>query len=274
MIVFFILIFLNAMRMGRFVPSIALFDEDGRLTFFGYSLPWLAVVLFYVAYLLFFLYLASRRKMGSERIHPLSKPQAIAALASLSVLLLAGIWKNEYHGILEIVALYLLVITALLVILMVTPNHAEYVKGLWRAQKQGRSHLPWWDDLSINRVFLVIACTIVLAAATAAGSVVGDDPSGAFAAPFVARQFSPGHRDRRVRGRVFRNGASVFLASIRPSRRDLLCSLSVPGLARSPGGRHGPGDGVDAGGRRSGESDRVQPEPDSRHRDGRRIGCR
>ena len=179
-VVFFVLVFFNMMRMGRFIPSAALFDEDSRLTFFGYSLPWLAVILFYVAYVLFFLYLASRRKMASERIHPLSKPQAIAALVSLSVLLLAGIWENDYHGILEIVALYLLVITALLSILMVTPNQAEYFKGLWRAKKQGRSHLPWWDDLSINRVFLVIACAIVLATATAAGSVVGDDQSGAF----------------------------------------------------------------------------------------------
>ena len=134
-VIFFVLIFFNAMRMGRFVPSVALFDEDGRLTFFGYSLPWLAVVLFYVAYVLFFMYLAARRKMGSERIHPLSKPQAIAALASLSVLLLGGIWANDYRGVLEIVALYLLVITALLSILMVTPNHAEYFKGLWRAQE-------------------------------------------------------------------------------------------------------------------------------------------
>ncbi len=181
-IVVFVLFFFNAMRMGRFIPSVALFDEDGRWTFFGYSLPWLAVMLMYVAYVLFFLYLAARRKMGSERIHPLSKPQAITALASLSVLLLAGVWANDYHGILETVALYLLVITALLSILMVTPNHAEYIKGLWRAQRQGRSHLPWWDDLSLNRVFLVITCAIVLATANVARSVVGDDPSDKFGA--------------------------------------------------------------------------------------------
>jgi hypothetical protein len=63
--------------------------------------------------------------------------------------------------------------------LMVTPNDAEYIKGLWRAKKQGRSHLPWWDDLSLNRVFLGIACTVVLATATTAGSVVGEDQSSA-----------------------------------------------------------------------------------------------
>ena len=89
-VVFFVLVFFNAMRMGRFIPSVALFDDDARLTFFGASLPWLAVVLFYVGGLLFFIYLAARRRMGEERIHPLSKPQAIAALTSLSVLLLGG----------------------------------------------------------------------------------------------------------------------------------------------------------------------------------------
>ena len=188
-VVFLVLIFFNMMRMGRFIPSVALFDEDSRLTFFGYSLPWLAVLLFYVAYVLFFLYLASRRKMGSERIHPLSKPQAIAALASLSVLLVAGIWENDYRGILEVVALYLLVITALVSILMVTPNHAEYIKGHWRALKQGRSHLPWWDDLSENRILLLIACAIVLATATAAGSVVGDDQSDTIGAPSFPGNF-------------------------------------------------------------------------------------
>ena len=64
--------------------------------------------------------------------------------------------------ILEVGTLYLLVITAIFLILMVTPNRAEYLKGLWRARKAGPRHLPWWDDLALNRVFLVIVCAIVL----------------------------------------------------------------------------------------------------------------
>jgi hypothetical protein len=178
-VVLFVLFFVNIARMGRFIPSVALFDEDGRLTLFNYSLPWLAVVLLYVAYVLFFLYLASRRKMGVERIHALSKPQGIAALSSLSILLLGGVWERDYYGVLEISALYLLVIASLLTILMVTSNQAEYSKGLWRALKQGRTHLPWWDDLSLNRVFIVIACTIVLVTATLARSAVADNAAGA-----------------------------------------------------------------------------------------------
>jgi hypothetical protein len=157
--------------------SAALVDMDLRLTFFGISLPWLAVVLLHQAVVLYFIYLAARRKMGSERIHPLSKPQAIAALASLAVLLVGTIWRREEFVTLEIATIYLLVITAILLIMMVTPNLPEYDKGLWRARRMGLAHLPWWDDLSLNRVILVIACAIVLATATVASGGAADSTS-------------------------------------------------------------------------------------------------
>ena len=153
------------LRMSR---SAALVDMDLRLTFFGISLPWLAVVLLHLSVVIYFIYLAARRKMGSERIHPLSKPQAIAALASLAVLLVGTIWRREEFVTLEIATIYLLAITAILLLMMVTPNLPEYDKGLWRARRMGLAHLPWWDDLSLNRVFLVIACAIVLSTATVA----------------------------------------------------------------------------------------------------------
>ena len=135
-----------------------------------------------MAAVLYFIYLAARRKMGSERIHPLSKPQSIAALVTAAALLVGTIWRREEYAVLEVVTLYLLVITAILLILMVTPNRAEYDKGLWRARKQGLAHLPWWDDLSLNRVFLVIACAIVLVTATFASSGAAE-PTASGSAP-------------------------------------------------------------------------------------------
>ncbi len=80
--------------------------------------------------------------------------------------------------------LYLLVIASLLLILLVTPTRAEYFKGLWRARKQGRGHLSWWEDLALNRVFLVIASAIVLATATAAVVHGGCSTSPGGSAPF------------------------------------------------------------------------------------------
>jgi hypothetical protein len=165
-----------------------LVDYDQRFSFYGISLPWLAFVIIYVSAVLFFIYLACLRKMTSERIHALSKPQALAAMATLSVLLLGGIWGQDADDGLELTVLYLLVITPIVLLPMVTPTQAEYTKGLWRARKQGRSHLPPWDDLALNRVFLLIACTILLVTATAAwhsglvsASATGRVVSGAFA---------------------------------------------------------------------------------------------
>ncbi len=175
LVVFFLIIFINTMRMGRFAPSAILFDGDLRSDFFGFSLPWLVVVLFFEAPLLFFIFIAASRKMDSERLHPFTKPQALAALAILGFLTLGAIWRQEGYDLLEVGALYVLVIIAILLTITVTPSRAEYYKGLWRARKQGRTHLPWWNDLALNRVSLFIACFLVLASANIAWSQAGKE---------------------------------------------------------------------------------------------------
>ena len=78
--------------------------------------------------------------------------------------------------------LYLLVIIGILLTLMVTPTQAEYYKGLWRAVKQGRPRLSFWDDLSPNRLFLVVVCAIVLVTATIAWRRLGG-PAGGSSGP-------------------------------------------------------------------------------------------
>jgi hypothetical protein len=77
---------------------------------------------------------------------------------------------QESYDVLEVVALYFLVGTSVAMVAMVTPNQAEYIKGLLRARKQGQSHLPAWNDLSLNRVFLAIVCAILLVTGTIMGS--------------------------------------------------------------------------------------------------------
>jgi hypothetical protein len=183
-VIVFVLIFgsYGWMGLGR---SAALVDYGWRLTFFGISVPWLAVVLIYLSAILFFIYLACVRRMTSDRIHPLTKSQGIAAIATLAVLVLGGIWKQGEFELLNVIALYVMVAFAIVMLAMVTPTSAEYSKGLWRALKQGRKHLPPWDDLALNRVFLAIACGIVLVAATIAwrASPVADP---AAARPFMS----------------------------------------------------------------------------------------
>ena len=78
------------------------------------------------------------------------------------VLLAGGVWDltglRGHRG----PVLYLLVIIGILLTLTVTPTQAEYYKGLWRAVKQGRPRLSFWDDLSPNRPFLAVVCALVL----------------------------------------------------------------------------------------------------------------
>ncbi len=95
-LVVFLMIFGGNLFFGLSCSAI-LVDYDQRISFYGISLPWLAFVVIYIAAVLFFIYLACLRKMSSERIHALSKPQAIAAMASSSFLLLGAIWAQEYY---------------------------------------------------------------------------------------------------------------------------------------------------------------------------------
>jgi hypothetical protein len=136
------------------------------MTFFGVSLPWLPVVLLYQMVTLFFLLLAATRKMESQRLHPLSRPQAIVAMLTFATLILGGIWQKDGYEIYQVASLYLLPAPALMFIMMITPSQTEYAKGLYRAQKHGRTRLPWWDNLSVNWLCVVILAAIVLVAGT------------------------------------------------------------------------------------------------------------
>jgi hypothetical protein len=163
-------------------------ESEPRLDFFGISLPWLAVVLLYQLPTLFFLFLAARRKMDSERFHPFSKIQALAALATLGGLMLGGVWSLTDLDYLAVVVIYVLVFIGLLLTTTVTPTQAEYYKGLWRAYKLGKPRLSFWDDLALNRPFLAIACMLVLCTSTIAWNQLSRSSPGGFG---IVRQAYP-----------------------------------------------------------------------------------
>ena len=50
-------------------------------------------------------------------------------------------------------ALYVLVVIAILLIVMVTPKQAEYLRVCGERASKGGPGLPLWDDLSVNWVF-------------------------------------------------------------------------------------------------------------------------
>ncbi|MGO9598595.1 MAG: hypothetical protein ACLP7Q_11450 [Isosphaeraceae bacterium] len=161
-------------------------DREPRIDFFGVSLPWLALLLLYQTPFLLFFFLIARRKMDSERLHPLSKPQAALAMASLSVLLTGAIWNQSQHKDLAVGLLYVLVILGIMLSALVTPSQAEYVKGLRRARKLGWPRLSPWHDLALNRIVLLVIGSIVLVTATLAWKHVegaGDGASGPIYSP-------------------------------------------------------------------------------------------
>src|SRR5262245_28887507 len=106
-VIIFILFFGSYSFLGL-SRSAALVDYGFRICFFGLSLPWLAVVLLYLSALLYFIYRTSVRRMASERIHPLSKPQACAAITTLAILLQGVIWKREEYLVLNNIMLYVM----------------------------------------------------------------------------------------------------------------------------------------------------------------------
>jgi hypothetical protein len=181
-LIVFIFFFFSFIVAGA-QASVNMVEGERRLNFFGLSLPWLPVVLLYQLPVLFFLLLASSRKMESQRLHPLSKLQAIVAMSIFATLVLGGIWWQDDYEYYLLAALYLLAIPAIILTAMITPTQHEYVKGLHRAQKLGRMRLPWWNDLSVNWLSVASLAAIVLVAGTVAGTV-----SFGASAPFLANR--------------------------------------------------------------------------------------
>jgi hypothetical protein len=149
-------------------------DEPETLSFFGKDLPWLVVLMIYQVPALVFLFLASRRKMASDRAHVLSKLEAVCCLAVVMVLLLGGFWGTitsvpvaNAREILDtslfgLAILYILSAAACILAATITPSAGEYAKGLRRAEKLGRSRVGYWNDFALNRVALTALCAIVL----------------------------------------------------------------------------------------------------------------
>ncbi len=146
--------------------------EDSRLHFYGKPLPGLVFLALNVVPMLVFVLIASTRKMRSERAHALSKPEGLAFLATLSLLLLGAVWDLKDVEALVLVVLYVLVAAGLLTTLTITPGAGEFARGIRRAEREGRRTLSPLDDLSLNRITLAGLGLIVLTAATIAWNVL------------------------------------------------------------------------------------------------------
>jgi hypothetical protein len=165
-----------------------LLDEPRTMNFFGFMIPWLAWILIYELPLLGFVGLAVARKMGAERAHSYTKPQALAFMATLTVLLTGGLWnlarllpdvppfEPTPADVIMLASVYVLSLAAMILAITITPDAGEYLKGLRRAGRQGRRRLSPWSDAGSNRIALFALCALVMLGATTIVHVIGRPP--------------------------------------------------------------------------------------------------
>jgi hypothetical protein len=144
----------------------------GMVLFFGVSVPWLPLVVVYGLILTGFFLLASVRKLRAERMHPYSKRQAIAFLATLAVMILGVLWNFPGESATVLVVLYLLVLAGLVLGATITPNQMEYARGLRRALRDGQRRPSVWSDEGINRWAILAMAGIVFLASTLAWEAI------------------------------------------------------------------------------------------------------
>ena len=193
--VVFLLIFGYLGSFGLYFGVRWLIEGDRRLNFFGFMIPWLAWVVIYELPLLGFLGLAVARKMRAERAHSYAKPQALAALTTLAVLGVGGLWnvsrlmpngppfEPTLSDLITIAAVYVLALAAMILTVTITPDSGEYLKGVRRARREGGRRPSPWLDAGSNRVALFALCAIVLAGATAVVNVIGREHHSALLNP-------------------------------------------------------------------------------------------
>lgn len=162
-------IFVVGPLFGAFRWLTGLLRGETHLDLFFLPLPWLAFVILHMAVPLTVFMIAATRKMESERLHGLTKPQALASMATLGLLAVGGVTNWDGDGAYQMFVVYALAVGGMVFIGLSTPSQAEYEKGLRRARKLGRPGVPIWSDLAPNRPAVAVMCGILLAA----GSIVG-----------------------------------------------------------------------------------------------------
>jgi hypothetical protein len=179
-IVIFMIFLFNPVASALWYASGSLSEETSYLPFYGVKIHWLALAFVYSLPVIGFLLLACVRKMRSERAHLYTKAQAIAAHATIAVLLLGAFWGWTVDGKVYVLAqVYALTLAGIVLVGTTTPNLAEYTRGVRLVEHAGRRRPGVWTDEGSNRLATILACITLFVTTTIAAYTVANpsDPT-------------------------------------------------------------------------------------------------
>ncbi|MCY3017036.1 MAG: hypothetical protein NT171_20385 [Planctomycetota bacterium] len=151
----------SAMRDGS-VASIS------APTYFGLPLPRALFVGLHTVAATIFLLVAATRQMRDQRAALLSKWQALACLTTVATLAVGSLWTAE-PTIALVALLTVVVATGVFCGMPVAVTTGEYLKGVRRARRLGRSAAPPLDDAAASGVAVAGLCLVAVAAAAILG---------------------------------------------------------------------------------------------------------
>jgi hypothetical protein len=160
------LIFGGSWLVPGFAVAATAVDQMPLGSFYMFNLPWLVILAIDLFPAIGFLLVGSTRKLASERAHTLSKPQAVACLATGAALIIGTLWGLDVAFFWTLVVIYTLIVSSIVLIMAITPGRDEFAKGIRKAAKEGRKFPSSWSDRGLNRISLLCLCGVVLVAST------------------------------------------------------------------------------------------------------------
>lgn len=134
-------------------------------TFFGVPLPRSAFLALHAGAATLFLLVAATRLIRDQRAPLLSKWQALSCMATVATLAVGCLWNAEPRPALASL-LPVVVIAGIVLCLPIAVTTGEFLKGIRRARREGRSGSPILADASTSGWTVVGLCIIAATAAT------------------------------------------------------------------------------------------------------------
>jgi hypothetical protein len=175
---------LSGQAFARAVAQNPFFGLGNDVSFFNWSLPPFAFTLLLQGILIATFGTMALRRWKSSTRHPLSKPYALGFLAAFIVVVLGNIWPiitrqfmpfslfgvNDLNRLGEPISIALPLVYAVVswvlcyvLFAIVVPSRHDFVRGIRRALKHGRSAARPWEDDASGLPFIAAAAALVLA---------------------------------------------------------------------------------------------------------------